>query len=171
MNESPQVAELYDNLTPWREDGDQVYVVNKTAGPLYLTVAVASEPGLSGGPRLPTALPRRLLTGLNRVSASWIERIEIDAARQDERGGGVLADALATKIEIVRSLAGTKPAKVAEWLLASADIGLVAELRGDPKHGAAAERAFAAWHSREASDATKTLRGQWASVTGSRKVA
>lgn len=173
MSETSKIKNLYDNLTPYRTGGDQVYIVNNADGFRFLTVAQATEAGDAGGGRMTTSEPTRLYPGLNRVSKAYWSRVEADADRQRKRSGdGILVQMLdGGTIEAVKDLNKTNQAKVAGWLVASANIELVKELRGHPKHGEAARRAFDAWHSGEASDETKTLRHFWAMATGSRKVA
>lgn len=171
MTETTQIKNLYDNLAPFRQDGEQVYVLNSSDGFCYLTVAVAFEAGDAGGERMTVSDPVRLYPGLNKVAKAWWARVEADAQRQRDRNGGVLAQLLDEGVVELRDLGKTKPAKVAEWLAASANIELVGELRSHPKHSEAASRAFEAWHSYEASEDTKRLRHFWAMATGSRKVA
>ena len=172
MAETEEIKSLYDNLIPYREDGDHVYVVNSADGFRYLTVAVASSGGDAGGGRMTSSQPHRLYPGLNPVSKSYVQRVEADAKRQRERSGGVLAQMIDDHtIEIVKDLSSTSVSKVSTWLMQSANIEVVCELRSHKKHGEAAHRAFKAWHDPEASDATKTLRHFWAMSTGSRKVA
>lgn len=172
MGETAQVKVLYDTLTPYREDGDKIYVVNHADGFRFLTVAVASEAGDAGGARMTSSEPVALYPGLNPVSKDYWRRVEADAKRQRERRGGVLAQMIDDHvIEAVKDLGKTSVAKVEQWLMGSANIELVAELRNSKNHRAAAERAYRAWHDPEASDATKTLRHFWAMSTGSRKVA
>jgi len=172
MSEQPEIKTLYDSLTPYdAEDKEFVHVLNKADGFRYLTVTVARATGMAGGPRMTHSKPMRLYPGLNEVPKSYWDRVEADAQRQRGTGGGVLADMLDRDFEVVRSLSKVAPAKVAEWLMASANIGLVAELRSDPKHGDAAARAFKAWHDPEANNETRRLRHFWAMATGSRKAA
>lgn len=172
MTETSNVKELYDNLSPYHDRGDTVYVVNNADGFRYLTVAQAREAGDAGGVRMTSSAPHRLYPGLNVVSKAYWSRVESDAERQRKRSGGILAKMIDEgQIEAVKDLAKTSLSKVAGWLAASANIGLVKDLRSHPKHGPAAHRAFEAWHSREASDSTKRLRHFWAMSTGSRKVA
>lgn len=178
MTENPTETEavraLYDNLTPYHGTDGVAWIVNNGDGLRYLSVAVASTGGDAGGVRLPSVVSHRLYPGLNRVQAGYAERVEADAKRQRERikGGGVLSKMIDSgTIEIVRSLDRVKADKVAAWLEASADIGLVNELRSHDKHGPAAQRAFDAWHSRDSGDDVARLRHFWAMATGSRKVA
>jgi len=171
MSETDQVITLYDNLAPYDESGETVYILSKADGLRYLTVAVAGEPGMAGGQRQTYSEPVRIYPGLNKLSKSYWERVEADAQRQRDRNGGILADMLDRDFEVVRNLAKTSTAKVAEWLMASANIEVVAELRNDPHHGEAARRAFEAWHKPDAVPATKMLRHFWAMSTGSRRVA
>jgi hypothetical protein len=171
--ETPEVASLYDNLTPYREDGDTVWVVNHAMQFVFLTVAEASAGGDAGGARMTTTRPVKLWPGLGKVSASYRARVEADAARQRKRiGDGILSGILdAKEVEFVSDIGKINPAKVDGWLAMTANLEILGELRGHPKHGEAAERHWRAWHDREASKHVKTLRHFWHMAAGSKKVA
>jgi len=171
MSDPAKILPLYDNLTPYDEGGESVYIVSKAEGLRYPTIAVAGEPGMAGGQRLTYSEPVRIYPGLNKVSRSFWDRVEADAKRQRDRGGGILSAMVDQEFEVVRNLAKTSTAKVGEWLAASANIEVVAELRNDPTHGEAARRAFEAWHKPSATPAIRRLRHFWAMSTGSKRVA
>jgi len=169
--ENENITKLFDGLTPIANDGGLVFVVNNTGGMLFPTVVEAVRPGDAGGPRTLRSQPVGIYPGLDRVPKGWADRLKADAKRQNDRNGGVLAELLdARKLEFI-DIDKAAPALVGELLARSANIELVGELRGHKRHGEAAERAFKAWHSREASNDTKLLRHFWAMRTGSRKVA
>ena len=171
MEETEKIKTLYDNLTPYDPTGDDVLVFNRADGMRYITVAVAVDPGMAGGVRQTHSEPQALFPGLNRVSKEYMTRVKADAERQRARGGGVTADMVDNELKIFRDLSKASKADAADMIRASADIELVGELRSDPKHGEAAERAWKAWHSRDATNEIKHLRHFWAMKTGSRKVA
>jgi hypothetical protein len=171
--ETPQIATLYDNLTPYSSSGD-TWVMNHQDGMVFLTVAVASSGGDAGGMRRVNSTPVRLLPGLNRVPTGYVERLEADAQRQRDRskGGGVLSNLLDRgDVEIIKSLDKTSAGKVATWLAATADLQVVADLREHKAHGPAARAAWDAWHDREAPDSIKVLHHFWRMATNSKKVA
>jgi hypothetical protein len=169
--EPAQVTALYNNLTSYDPNGDTLLVLNRAKGMRYLTVAVAVDAGMAGGERQTHSEPEGLFPGLNEVSKSYIERVEADAKRQRDSGGGVLAQMLDRDIRVIRNLAKCDPSDVAAWIESSANIELIGKLRGDARHGEAAQRAWAAWHERDATNDVRTLRHFWAMRTGSKKVA
>lgn len=169
MNDKAET--LYDNLTPIRDDGEIVWIVSKADGLRYPTVAVVSEAGQAGGERMTHSDPHRIYPGLNPVSKAWADRVEADAQRQRERGGGVLSQMIDEEFVIVRNLAKKSEATVAEWISMSANIEAIKGLRDDHKHGEAARRHFRAWHSgNDAPENIKRLRHFWAMATGSKRV-
>ncbi len=169
-NEREPVKALYDNLVPYRTDGDTVWVVNGFDGMRYLTVAVADAGGDAGGARMTSSTPHRMFPGINRVPAAYWARVEADAARQRERTGGGILGAMLEKIKSV-DLSRTSADKVAGWLATTADLSVIHELRSHPKHQAAAMEAWDAWHSEDCSDQVRTNRHFWAMAEDSRKVA
>jgi hypothetical protein len=169
--ETPQVKKLYDGLSAIPRDKGEVYIVNTSGGMLYPTVCEAVAPGDAGGLRTVRSESIGVYPGIDRVPAGWWGRLKVDAGRQRERKGGVLAQLLDSGTLKSIDLDRASDVKVAALLRKSANIGLIAELRGHKKHGAAAQAAFDAWHSLEASNETKMLRHFWAMRTGSRKVA
>ena len=172
--ESPAIAGMYDNLLAFRDDGDDVYVVNNADGFRFLTVAVADAGGDAGGDRVTTSTPHRLYPGLNRVSAGYWARVEADAARQRKRidGGGTLSKMLDSgTIKRVKDIDKASAENVDSWLAKSGDLETIGHLRNHPKHRDAALRHFDAWHSNEASHQVKLNRHFWAMSTNSKKVA
>lgn len=169
--ETPQVKNLYDGLSAVANTRQWAYVVNNTGGMLYPCVAEAVAPGDAGGLRSVTSKTVGIYPGLDRVPAGWADRLKLDAKRQRERRGGVLAQLLDAKDLEFIDIDKAAPALVAKLLRRSSNIELVAELRNHKKHGSAAADAFEAWHDPEASNETKIVRHFWAMRTGSKKVA
>jgi hypothetical protein len=170
--EPAEVSALYDNLTPFRNDGETVWVMSTATGMRFPTVAVAHSGGDAGGQRMCSSQPVALLPGLNKVSAGFWARVESDADRQRKRikGGGILSQMLDKELSRV-DLGKTSASKAAEMLAATSNLEVIGELRSHPKHGVAAAHQFEVWHRGEASTETKVRRHFWAMYSDSRKVA